>query len=58
LLLGILGTVYHIANGAWTGGILWKLVESEGGKARLGYVCAAAGLALAAMGSVAWYAFA
>ncbi|MGC2209552.1 MAG: hypothetical protein WA532_05510 [Candidatus Korobacteraceae bacterium] len=57
LLAGILGTVYHVANGACSGGILWKLVESDGGKARLTYLSAAAGVALAVMGAVAWYAF-
>ena len=57
LLVGVLGTVYHVANGACSGGILWKLVESDGGKARLTYLSAVAGLALAVMGAVAWYAF-
>jgi succinate dehydrogenase / fumarate reductase, cytochrome b subunit len=57
LLAGVMGTVYHVANGACSGGILWKLVESDGGKARLTYLSAVAGLALAVMGAVAWYAF-
>jgi succinate dehydrogenase cytochrome b subunit len=57
LLVGVMGTVYHVANGACSGGILWKLVESDGGKARLTYLSAVAGLALAVMGAVAWYAF-
>lgn len=57
LLVGVLGTVYHVANGAFSGGILWKLVESDAGKARLTYLSAAAGLVLAVMGAVAWYAF-
>jgi len=57
LLAGILGTVYHVANGACSGGILWKIVESDGGKARLTYLSAVVGLALAVMGSIAWYAF-
>jgi succinate dehydrogenase / fumarate reductase, cytochrome b subunit len=57
LLIGVLGTVYHVANGACSGGILWKLAESDGGKARLTYMSAIAGLALAVMGGIAWYAF-
>jgi succinate dehydrogenase / fumarate reductase cytochrome b subunit len=57
LLVGILGTVYHIANGAWSGAILWKIVESERGKVRMGYVSVIVGLVLAVMGCVSWYAF-
>jgi succinate dehydrogenase / fumarate reductase cytochrome b subunit len=57
LLVGILGTVFHIANGAWSGAILWKLVQTDQGKVRMGYVSAVAGLALAVMGCTAWYAF-
>jgi succinate dehydrogenase / fumarate reductase cytochrome b subunit len=57
LLLGILGAVFHIANGAWSGGILWKLAQSERGKAWLGYICVGGGVVLAAMGTIAWYAF-
>jgi succinate dehydrogenase / fumarate reductase, cytochrome b subunit len=57
LLLGILGTVFHVANGACSGGILWKLVQSDRGKARLGYLSAVTGLVLAVMGCAAWYAF-
>ncbi len=57
LLAGILGTVFHIANGAWSGGVLWKIVQSDRGKFWLGYVSLIAGLILAEMGIVAWYAF-
>lgn len=57
LLAGILCTVFHAANGAWSGAILWKVVASPRSKTCFGYLCAVAGLALAAMGAVAWYAF-
>lgn len=57
LLVGILGTVFHAANGAWSGAILWKVVTTPRGKAWLGCVCAVLGIALVAMGAVAWYAF-
>jgi succinate dehydrogenase / fumarate reductase cytochrome b subunit len=57
LLVGILGAVYHAANGAWSGAILWKAVTTEQGKARSEYLCAAFGIALLVMGAVAWYAF-
>jgi succinate dehydrogenase / fumarate reductase cytochrome b subunit len=56
-LVGILATVFHIANGTWSGAILWKLVQSDRGKTWMGYVSAAVGIALAAMGSLAWYVF-
>jgi succinate dehydrogenase / fumarate reductase cytochrome b subunit len=57
-LVGIMGTVYHIANGVWSGAILWKIVQDDQGKARMGYLSLALGIALAAVGCVAWYAFA
>jgi succinate dehydrogenase / fumarate reductase cytochrome b subunit len=57
VLVGILGTIYHAANGAWSGAILWKLVTTEEGKVRFEFLCAAFGIALAVMGVVAWYAF-
>jgi succinate dehydrogenase / fumarate reductase cytochrome b subunit len=57
VLAGILGTVFHVANGAWSGSVLWKIVQSERGKAWLGYATLVAGLVLADMGILAWYAF-
>ena len=57
LLAGILGTAYHATNGALSGAILWKVVQTPEGKARVEYVCAGIGIILAAMGTVAWYAF-
>ncbi len=57
LLVGIIGTVYHAANGAWSGAILWKVITTPRGKACFGFVCAVLGISLAAMGALAWYAF-
>lgn len=57
LLAGILGTVFHVANGAWSGGVLWKIVQSDRGKDWLGYTSLVVGLVLADMSFLAWYAF-
>jgi succinate dehydrogenase / fumarate reductase cytochrome b subunit len=57
LVVGILVTAFHVANGAWSGAILWKVVKDEQGKARMGYVSLALGITLAAVGCLAWYAF-
>ena len=57
-LVGTMGTVFHIANGAWSGAILWKIVQDDQGKARMGYFSFALGTALAAIACLAWYAFA
>lgn len=57
LLVGIMAAVFHVANGAWSGGVLWKIVQSDRGKAWLGYVSLVAGLVLVGMGFLAWYAF-
>ena len=57
LLVGILGAIFHAANGAWSGAILWKVVTTERGKAWFGFLCAALGIALLVMGALAWYAF-
>ncbi len=57
LLVGVLGTVFHVANGAWSGSVLWKVVNTDRGKAWLNLASLAAGIALAAIGCIAWYAF-
>ncbi len=57
LLTGIVGVAFHAANGALSGAILWKVVESPRGKACWRYVCTGVWIALSAMGTVAWYAF-
>jgi succinate dehydrogenase / fumarate reductase cytochrome b subunit len=56
-LLGGCATAFHAANGACSGGIVWGLASTPETKRRWGYVCAAIGIVLMAMGAVAWYAF-
>lgn len=50
--------VFHFANGLWTAAITWGLTVSASAQKRWGYVCAALGAALLAMGwgSVVGYA--
>ncbi len=56
-LLGIWSAVFHTANGAWSGAIVWNLAATPTSKRRWGHVCAAIGIVLFALGTVAWYAF-
>jgi succinate dehydrogenase / fumarate reductase cytochrome b subunit len=58
LLGGILGTAFHVANGALSGAILWKVVETPQSKAWVEHFCAGLGILLVAMGTMAWYGFA
>jgi succinate dehydrogenase hydrophobic anchor subunit len=57
LLTGILGVIFHVTNGAWSGAILWKAIATPQSKLRWSYLCALAGIVLMTMGTVAWYAF-
>jgi succinate dehydrogenase / fumarate reductase cytochrome b subunit len=56
-LLGTGAAVFHAANGACTGALVWNLLPSPEKKRRWGLVCLALGLALAVAGAAAWYAF-
>ena len=56
-LLGVWATVFHAANGAWSGGVIWNLVPTPESKRRYGHLCVVIGIALLAAGTVAWYAF-
>lgn len=58
LLAGIWATAFHAANGAWSGAILLKIVDSERGRIWSQYLCLCLGLGVGAVGTVAWYAFA
>lgn len=40
-IVGVLGTVYHFANGLWTAAISWGLTLSVGAQKRFGAVCVA-----------------
>jgi succinate dehydrogenase / fumarate reductase, cytochrome b subunit len=54
-LVGILASVYHLANGLWTMGITWGVWTSPSAQRRATILCAAVGLGLAAMGlSALW----
>jgi succinate dehydrogenase/fumarate reductase cytochrome b subunit len=56
-LLGVWAAVFHVANGAWSGGAIWNLLPTPESKRRWGYACAAIGIVLFVAGTAAWYAF-
>ncbi|MCB9838953.1 MAG: succinate dehydrogenase [Phycisphaeraceae bacterium] len=56
-LIGVLALIYHLANGLWTAAITWGLTISAGAQRRWGFVCSGAGLALAALGVMAFVGF-
>jgi len=56
-LVGVLSVVYHFANGLWTAAITWGLTVTRPAQERWGRVCAAIGVALAAMGVAAIWGF-
>jgi len=48
--VGVLASVYHLANGLWTMGITWGVWTSPNAQRRAGFPCAALGLVLAIAG--------
>ncbi len=56
--VGTLAAVYHLANGLWTFGITWGIWTSDAAQRRVGYVCAAFGILLGAIGLGAIYGMA
>jgi succinate dehydrogenase / fumarate reductase cytochrome b subunit len=48
--IGVLSTVYHLANGLWTSGITWGIWTTPAAQRRADYVCAAFGVLLAFVG--------
>jgi len=56
--VGVLACVYHLANGLWTMGITWGVWTSEAAMRRANYVCAGAGVLVAAIGLSALWGFA
>ena len=54
--VGVLASVYHLANGIWTMGITWGVWTSPKAQRRATLPCAAIGVALAVLGMLAWYA--
>jgi len=55
-LIGVLATVYHLANGLWTAGITWGLWISPAAQQRATKVCVVFGVVLAVIGTSAWWA--
>ncbi|QDV64266.1 succinate dehydrogenase cytochrome b558 subunit [Crateriforma conspicua] len=55
-LLGVLATIYHLANGIWTAGITWGLWISPQAQERATKLCVAFGLVLTVLGTGAWWA--
>ncbi len=49
-MLGVTLLVFHFANGMWTAAITWGLTVTEKAQRNWGYVCAALGVGLMAMG--------
>lgn len=48
--LGIIASVYHLANGVWTALITWGITIRPKTQRTAGYVCAALGILVSAMG--------
>lgn len=53
--IGVLASVYHLANGIWTMGMTWGVWVTPDASRRAGYVCNAFGVALAVVGLSAIY---
>lgn len=53
IAVGVLASVYHLANGLWTMGITWGIWTSPTAQRRANLPCAAAGIALAVVGLAA-----
>jgi succinate dehydrogenase/fumarate reductase cytochrome b subunit len=56
-LLALLATAFHAANGAWSGGIVWKLPGKTIREHLWAALCVWIGLSLALLGCIAFYAF-
>lgn len=54
-LLAVLLTAFHAANGAWTGGLVWKIQGTRIHNGRWAGVCWLVGLALALPGAASLY---
>ncbi len=55
-LIGVLSTVFHLANGLWTAGITWGLWLTPEAQNRALKLCVVFGLVLAVIGTSAWWA--
>ncbi|MBN1851175.1 MAG: succinate dehydrogenase cytochrome b558 subunit [Pirellulales bacterium] len=54
-LIGILASVFHLANGLWTAGITWGIWTSPNAQKKIWRFCAAFGIILAAIGTSALF---
>lgn len=50
-LIGVACSVFHFANGIWTGLITWGITVGREAQRKAGYVCAAVGITLFLMGT-------
>ena len=57
LLVGTWAAVYHFSNGLWSAAIAWGIVETPASQRRWEWVCLAAGVSLATLGTMGWIAF-
>jgi succinate dehydrogenase / fumarate reductase cytochrome b subunit len=57
LLAGTWAAVYHLSNGLWSAAIAWGIVETPASQRRWEWVCLSAGVALATLGAMGWFAF-
>ncbi|TWT66573.1 succinate dehydrogenase cytochrome b558 subunit [Allorhodopirellula solitaria] len=55
-LVGVMATVYHLANGLWTAGITWGLWTSATAMQRATKVCTVFGVLLGMVALTAWWA--
>jgi succinate dehydrogenase / fumarate reductase cytochrome b subunit len=56
-LLGVGATVFHFANGVWSGSMIWKLASAPEAKRMWSRLAIVLGVALGLCGAAAWYAF-
>ncbi|MEX0774804.1 MAG: hypothetical protein WD042_03715 [Phycisphaeraceae bacterium] len=52
-VIGVLATVFHLANGLWTFAITWGITTTLAAQRRWGYICTVIGLVLTLMGLAA-----
>ena len=52
-LIGVWAAAFHAGNGAWTGGIIWKITDNST-KSRWSCFCLALGIVLMLTGTLAW----
>jgi succinate dehydrogenase / fumarate reductase, cytochrome b subunit len=55
--IGVLASVYHLANGLWTQGITWGIWTTEAAMRRAGWICLAFGIFLGIIGLSSLYGF-